>query len=506
MIQGYASQEATKAYRQKYQVAGSRLGTTQLTASQAGFGCYRVSAGVAHHETALRRALGAGINLIDTSSNYADGGSETLVGQVLKNLIDKDELARDAVVVVSKVGYLQGQNFALSRERKQQGRPFPELVEYAEGLEHCIHPEFLQDQLQRSLERLNLATLDFYLLHNPEYYLEWAHQRGHALESARTEYYRRIHNAFEYLEDEVAQGRIRWYGVSSNTFVTAADQPDFTCLETIWQIAESLNAAHHFRLLQLPFNLLEPGAVQENNQPGGVSVLDFAQKKGLGVLVNRPLNAFCNNQLIRLAEVPDFQIQPKDEIVRKIQFLSKSEKSLWMKILPATDIPPGLRARIKEQMAIGDILKHHWLNFGSYERWRQVKTGNLLPRIQGVMDFLAPYGRQNEAISKWIASHHAKAEDAFEAVASIYAEQATHKAERIRRAVAAVDRDWAAEGTLSQKALRALRATSGVSCVLVGMRREAYVSDVLAELQRPVRQKNRLASWQKLTAELANIL
>jgi len=95
------------------------------------------------------------------------------------------------------------------------------------------------------------------------------------------------------------------------------------------------------------------------------------------------LNAFYNNQLLRLAEVPGIEILPKDEVVRKIQFLSKSEKRLWMKILPATDNPPGLRARIKEQMAVGDILKHHWLNFGSYEHWRQIKTGNLLPRIQG---------------------------------------------------------------------------------------------------------------------------
>jgi len=505
MIRGYATREATKDHMGGHPVACSPLGMTQLTVSQAGFGCYRVSVGVAHHETALRRALAEGINLIDTSTNYADGGSESLVGQVLTNLIDGGELARNEVVIVSKVGYLQGQNLALSRERRQQGRPFPELVEYAEGLEHCIHPEFLQDQLDRSLERLKLETVDFYLLHNPEYYLGWANKEGREFDEARAEYYRRIKKAFAYLEEEVAQGRIRYYGISSNTFVAAADQADFTCLETIWQIAESLDADHHFRLIQLPFNLLEPGAVLENNQPGGGSVLEFARQKELAVLVNRPLNAFYNNQLFRLAEVPELEILPKDEVVRKIQFLSKSEKRLWMKLLPATDVPPGLRARIKEQMAIGDILKHHWLNFGSYERWRQIKTSNLLPRIQGVMDFLKPYAAQNADIAKWMSSHGAKIDEAFKAVASIYYEQAAHKAERIRRAVAAADGDWAAEGTLSQKALRALRSTPAVSSVLVGMRRTEYVSDVLAELQRPVQQDPRFESWQKLTAELAKV-
>jgi aryl-alcohol dehydrogenase-like predicted oxidoreductase len=404
------------------------------------------------------------------------------------------------------VGYLQGQNYALSQERKQQGRPFSELVEYGKGLEHCIHPEFLQDQLNRSLERLNLETLDFYLLHNPEYYLEWARKNGHALASARTEYYRRIQSAFEYLEEEVTRGRIRHYGISSNTFPAAADQPNFTCLETIWKIAESASASRHFRLVQLPFNLMEPGAVLEKNQSSGVSVLKFAHQKGLGVLVNRPLNAFYNNQLVRLAEVPAFEIQPKDEIVHKIQYLSKSEKGLWMKILPAINIPPGLQTRIKEQMGIGDTLKHHWLNLGSYERWRQFKTGNLQPRIQGVMDFLEPYANQNEDISNWITSHREKIEEAFEAVASIYAEEAAHQVDRIRRTMATADRDWAAEGTLSQKALRAIRSTPGVSCTLVGMRRAEYVSDVLAELRRPIKQDARFESWQKLTKELAKML
>ena len=506
MLEGYATPQATEIRSKKSKpLAYCHMPGSQLFVSQAGFGCYRVSVDVRHHEKALHKALTEGINLIDTSANYADGDSEKLVGKVLGSLARAADLKRDQVVVVSKVGYLQGQNYTLSQERKQQGRPFPELVEFDKGMEYCIHPDFLKDQLSRSLERLNLETLDFYLLHNPEYYLEWAHKNQLPLESARTEYYRRIKAAFEYLEEEVARGRIRYYGISSNTFAAAAEQSDFTCLETIWQIAESIDAAHHFRLTQLPFNLMEPGAVLENNQPEGGSVLEFAQQKGLGVLVNRPLNAFFNNQLFRLAEIPEFTLQPKEEIVRKIQFLSKSEKGLWMKILRKIEFPPQLQTRIKEQMAIGTTLKHHWLNFGSYERWRQVKIGNFLPRIRGVMDFLEPYAEGNEDVANWMTSHSEKIEEAFKAVDSIYAEGAAHQVDRIRRTVAAADRDWSSEGTLSQKALRAIRSTAAVSCVLVGMRREAYVSDVLEEFKRPVNQHQRTESWQKLMAGLTEI-
>ncbi len=120
------------------------------------------------------------------------------------------------------------------------------------------------------------------------------------------------------------------------------------------------------------------------------------------------------------------------------------------------------------------------------------------------MDFLEPYASQNEDLSNWMMSHQKRIEDAFDAVASIYAEKAARRVDRIQRLLAAVDMDWAAEGTLSQQALRAIRSTPAVSCVLVGMRRKEYVSDVLTELRRAVKQDRRLESWRKLTQELAN--
>jgi hypothetical protein len=37
------------------------------------------------------------------------------------------------------------------------------------------------------------------------------------------------------------------------------------------------------------------------------------------------------------------------------------------------------------------------------------------------------------------------------------------------------------------------------------MRRETYVSDVIAELQRKIERKSRIDSWHKLTEELAAV-
>ena len=88
-IPGKATAVSTQTYFQKHATISTtvvdRLG---WQISQAGFGSYRVNTGEKVHEQALRQALQNGINLIDTSSNYSDGGSERLIGRILAEQID----------------------------------------------------------------------------------------------------------------------------------------------------------------------------------------------------------------------------------------------------------------------------------------------------------------------------------------------------------------------------------------------------------------------------------
>lgn len=303
MINGSATLQGTMRYAAKHPALYyTPLVSNGIRVSAAGFGCYRVDARVEEHQQALKQALLSGINLIDTSANYADGGSERLVGKILSELVQAEQMTREEVVVVSKVGYLQGENYRLSQARKEEGRAFRELVLYDEGLEHCIHPEFLTEQLTRSLERLGLEKVDCYLLHNPEYYLNWAKQNEISQAEAQAEYLRRIRAAFLHLETEVIAGRINYYGVSSNTFVRPASHFDFTSLADLWEIAQSISQEHHFRVIQFPLNLFETAAMTEKNQPDGKNLVEFANDKGLGVLTNRPLNAIQEDRLIRLSE------------------------------------------------------------------------------------------------------------------------------------------------------------------------------------------------------------
>ena len=508
MIRGHATSEGTaELHRMHSEMAYHPLGKTKLSVSLAGFGGYRISAGVPAHADALEKALGSGINLIDTSANYTDGGSEKLVGEVIHRLIQTGRISREQVVVISKGGYIQGANEAIRRQRALDGNPFAEVVDYADGLSHCIHPDFLEDQISRSLQRLNVASIDGYLLHNPEYFLGWAAKNKDDPTDARQEYYRRIQNAFMHLEKEVAHGRIRFYGVSSNTLAAAESDPEFTSLHRLLAIAGTISETHHFQVIQLPCNLFEPGAVLNPNQPAEKSVLGLAQESNLGVLINRPLNAFAGNQMVRLASIAIRSRLDYKEIIQRIKTLAVSEARLWRKILPTLDtIPEGIKVRIKQQACFAESLKHHWRSFGNYERWRQAKDGIFLPRIQGVMSYLQPLSENNPDLEAWIGEHEKVLAQAFAAVASIYADEAVRLEKRILTAIDEADTDWRRPGTLSRKAIRTLASTAGVTTVLVGMRQQAYVGEVLSELAASIRQDVRLDSWRRLDRALTAIL
>jgi aryl-alcohol dehydrogenase-like predicted oxidoreductase len=236
-----------------------------------------------------------------------------------------------------KAGYLQGTNYLVSYQRKLKNNPFPDLVEYAAELEHCIHPEFLADQLTRSLERLQLDYLDVYLLHNPEYFLGWALHEGWDVEKARTEYYRRIKLAFEYLETQVTQGRIKSYGISSNTFPRTDTDPEYTDIRKVLEIAQKISANHHFKVIQFPMNLIEVDAAN--------TLIHFAKENKIGILINRPLNAITNNQLIRLADKTN--LSPADLTAFKNKLISLSpvfnaNQTLSQMTLRALRLTPGI--------------------------------------------------------------------------------------------------------------------------------------------------------------------
>lgn len=499
MVEGFATEKDTEKLKERFpELEYNLLGSTGLHISQAGFGTYRVDISIEEHRQALHLALKKGLNIIDTSSNYTDGGSERMVGAVVDEAIEQQDIKRKEVVVVTKAGYLQGENYQMSMERKTMGKTFPDLVEYSMGLEHCIHPEFLEDQIERSLKRLFMTNIDVFLLHNPEYYLSWAKTNGIPLEEARAEYYSRIEKAFRFLETKVEEEVIQYYGISSNTFPKAADDAEFTSLEKVWEIAESISKNHHFRVIQFPMNLFENGAVLEKNQPNGQTVLEFAKEKNIGVLINRPLNAIIENKLIRLADVQQDKPVSEEKIEKFIDDLTESENKFINSHIFTLKLDDRLKKQLIDYLFPGQTLKKHWKEFTNYTQWYDVLTQYFNPRISSATEHLSHSEDLPVHVSYWLDEHIGQIERVTRAIDSHYKIEAAEQALKIKEIVSSSDSDWKSPVTLSQKALRALRSTEGVSTVLLGMRQSLYVEDIFKELQAKCEMKNRKESWEKM--------
>jgi uncharacterized protein YyaL (SSP411 family)/aryl-alcohol dehydrogenase-like predicted oxidoreductase len=483
-LSGHATPTGTRRYSSRFSETGyTNLGRTDLTVSRLGFGGYRVHDRDPQHREALKKALRSGVNLIDTSTNYVDGGSERLVGSVLREMIDSGELSRDEIIVVSKIGYLQGTTLDTARQLEESGSPYTEMVKYEEGLWHCIHPEFLEDQLQRSLDRLELETLDFLLLHNPEYFLSSADREGQSRDAARDEFYRRLQSAFTFLETQVSDGRIAGYGVSSNTVVSPTSAVDETSLDRMLDAARAAGGdEHHFRVLQAPLNLLEAGAVMErkHGSDGGQTVLEVARHERIALLVNRPLNAFVSGRLLRLAdaEIEASEIDFEEQLgrVADLEFAFSTEIAPKLQSAPDS-LDPGEYFRLSQR------LKEIQPAITGTAHWAQVEA-QLNMTVMAVVNVLNRQleGELRDRWIEWRDSYLPELEDLSRALRR----QAAEKTRAINVALTgAIDPLLPEERrgeSLSRKALWILISTPGVTSVLNGMRRVEQVDDSVGVL------------------------
>src|SRR5471030_1542281 len=135
------------------------------------------------------RALDAGINFIDTADVYADGTSEIMTGQALKNL----KVPRENVVVASKIHGETGTKGINSRGASRY---------------HII------DGVKASLKRLQLDHIDLYQLHG--------------FDTATP-----IEEALRALDNLVQHGHVRYIGVSN---------------WAAWQIAKALGISERLGL------------------------------------------------------------------------------------------------------------------------------------------------------------------------------------------------------------------------------------------------------------------
>ena len=207
-----------------------RLGNSDMDLTRIGLGAWAIGGGGWKFAwgpqddnasiAAIRTALDAGVNWIDTAAVYGLGHSEEVVARALDGFPLKPYVFTKCERVWNEQGEISG------------------------GLKR----DSIRKEVEGSLRRLKRDVIDLYQIHWPEPDAD-------------------IEEGWETMAKLKDEGKVRWIGVSN---FNAAQ------MERAQRIAPITS-------LQPPYNLLTRG-VEE-------SILPFAQKNGIGVIVYSPMKS-----------------------------------------------------------------------------------------------------------------------------------------------------------------------------------------------------------------------
>ncbi|PYN88695.1 MAG: aldo/keto reductase [Candidatus Rokuibacteriota bacterium] len=307
LLSGRATVEGTRRYAEKVAARVAASHFRELagggSASTLGLGTYLGPedgpTDVLYHD-AIVRALELGVNVLDTAVNYRHQRSERAIRTALATAISLGVITRDQVVVATKGGFIPFDGAVPRDPRAYYAATYVETGiikpgDVAKGA-HCMTPRYLRDQIDRSRANLGLETLDVYLVHNPETQLG---------EVDRAELLVRMRAAFGALEEAVAAGSIARYGTATWTgYRVEPSDPGYLSLPELVAMAREVGGAdHHFKVIQLPYNLGMTEAFTRATQSVKnrmVPALEAARELGVSVMASAALH---QGQLVRLPPV-----------------------------------------------------------------------------------------------------------------------------------------------------------------------------------------------------------
>lgn len=262
IIKGHATEAGTKKYslrNPKIHVDNFQtLKDLKLTFSFLGYGTYLGDPSTAHdklyYDAIVAGVTSGGVNVIDTAINYRYMKSERTVGAAIKHLTQELGYGRDELILCSKGGYV-------SEDADRMGLPAKRLAELVSSGKvdqseivadtHCMNPAFLEYQLNQSLQNMQIDTLDIYYIHNS------AESQLALLGDEK--YYKRLEKTFEFMEEQVALGKIKYYGMATYNCFRSPPEEDgiHVSIRTCHEIAKRVGGEnHHFKFLQIPVNII----------------------------------------------------------------------------------------------------------------------------------------------------------------------------------------------------------------------------------------------------------
>jgi aryl-alcohol dehydrogenase-like predicted oxidoreductase len=306
VITGRATAKGTQRYKQRHNqscAADYFREAHSLVASSIGIGTYLGEPDECTDTLVTAAVIDSvlqGANLIDSAINYRYQHGELSVGKAIQQLVASGDASRDELIICTKGGVLPCPNpNHVNWFYRHYVEPNNSTVRMADLVEdrYCIHPEYLQDQLNKSLANLGVQTIDVYYIHNPEKQL------------AKVEpdiFYNQLRTIFEVMEDAVLVGKIANYGLATwNAFRVPPTQSDHIDLSRAKSIAREVagNRDDHFRFIQFPLNmampeaLLSPTQMLEGEQ---ISTMEAAHRLGIAAIASKSI---CQGQVV--GQIPE---------------------------------------------------------------------------------------------------------------------------------------------------------------------------------------------------------
>ena len=280
-LANYATPEGTARYRERFAGRAAKnyfRVRERLHLSSIGIGTYLGNADEAtdvRYKDAIVRAVQLGVNVIDSAANYRFQRGERSVGEALKILTAEHGFTREELVICTKGGYVPFDGAPPRHPNEYFFQTFikPGIASLDDfvGGSHCMTPAYLEHQLEQSLRNMGVDCIDVYYIHNPESQLEYV---------SDAEFYHRLQSAFERLEQNRSEGKLRYYGVATwNGFRTHENASEHHSLARMVELARQVGGAESgFRFIQLPLNLAMPEAVAVAHEANelGITVIASA--------------------------------------------------------------------------------------------------------------------------------------------------------------------------------------------------------------------------------------
>ena len=335
-IKGSATPSGTTSYRKRFEgkTSSNHFQTlhsplSQLQLSSLGLGTYLGQPDDdtdQHLQDIVQKAIQNGINVIDTAINYRFQRAERSIGRALAKILEENNIKREEILISTKGGFIpfDGEEPLDSFSYLQETFIEPGIIQFEEIVAgcHCISPAYIQNQIDTSLTNLGLESIDIYFVHNPETQLA---------EVSREEFLKRMKAVFETLEKNVADGKIKMYGTATwNGYRIHPKAKEFLNLSELINLAQNIAGPnHHFKAIQLPYNLAMPEALLLRNQEldgESVSILTAAERLGLIVMSSASL----------------LQGKLSKELPQKIKDLLKNLKTSAQKSIQFVRSTPGI--------------------------------------------------------------------------------------------------------------------------------------------------------------------